>query len=377
MRSMIAASGLCTLGFLAAAPAADGIAAQQAAPRMVLSIGQNAELEFGRLRGLALADDGRLFALDVMNSRVLRFAANGDYEGAFGRKGSGPGELSDRAVGIVWVRGNVVVIDSRNRRTTAFGADGAFLHSRPLSLEEGTPVGWSAAGDRVAYVVRAHTSDTRVGAPVRHLVMSFDPLGVAQADTIALFDLPAEDQATVSTTVDMLLDLRTPRLLTAGGGSRGILVARSNSRDITIAQVAGRRSVTIVDLRRSPYTRRQIAAIVDRADSAQQEAYRAGLAAAGPLPGPAPRLNLQIIPPRVRPEITSLLADDHVFLVGRGDHVPDTAMIPWEEYDYSGRLMRRFVLPSSFQPLVVLGGRVYGLVKDEFDLERIVAYEIQ
>jgi hypothetical protein len=52
-------------------------------------------------------------------------------------------------------------------------------------------------------------------------------------------------------------------------------------------------------------------------------------------------------------------------------------MIPWEEYDYSGRLMRRFVLPSSFQPLVVLGGRVYGLVKDEFDLERIVAYEIQ
>ena len=65
------------------------------------------------------AGGDRLFALDRDDQRVLEFATSGEFVGAFGRHGEGPGELRNvRAVGIA--AGNVVVLDQGNSKLLVF-----------------------------------------------------------------------------------------------------------------------------------------------------------------------------------------------------------------------------------------------------------------
>lgn len=77
---------------------------------------------------------GCLYLLDSGNSRILCFSKDGQFLFKFGRRGQGPGELSDRAKRIKKLSdGKLYIIDNPNYRISVFDLRGNFLTSAKTS----------------------------------------------------------------------------------------------------------------------------------------------------------------------------------------------------------------------------------------------------
>lgn len=90
---------------------------------------------FSGLVDVAIDRDGRVYALDAGNGRVVRIEADGTIT-VWGRLDEGDGELRG-STGLAVNGGTVVVADTGNARIVAFDAQGAFLKSIPVPDWEG------------------------------------------------------------------------------------------------------------------------------------------------------------------------------------------------------------------------------------------------
>ncbi|MBN1939215.1 MAG: hypothetical protein JW843_06495 [Candidatus Aminicenantes bacterium] len=72
----------------------------------------------------AVGADGSIYILDNRGGRVLRFDGNGEFLGAFGRPGQGPGELQRPLSLVRSTSGDIVVFDGH---FSVFSGDGRFL----------------------------------------------------------------------------------------------------------------------------------------------------------------------------------------------------------------------------------------------------------
>ena len=83
---------------------------------------------FNRPTDIAFAPSGDFYVSDGYgNSRVVKFSAEGKYLLAWGKRGTGPGELNIPHSIAVDSRGLVYVSDRENNRIQIFDADGKFL----------------------------------------------------------------------------------------------------------------------------------------------------------------------------------------------------------------------------------------------------------
>jgi hypothetical protein len=107
----------------------------RSAAKLNFSVGgdEAGRFRFGFIVGVALCENGRVFVLDAIESRVSIFDSTGTWIRDFGRKGNGPGEFgrlhSDiwkASSGITISHDTVFVVD---HRLNAFDTTGAFLYS--------------------------------------------------------------------------------------------------------------------------------------------------------------------------------------------------------------------------------------------------------
>jgi DNA-binding beta-propeller fold protein YncE len=83
---------------------------------------------FNRPTGIAFASDGGFYVSDgYVNSRVVKFTADGIFERQWGQKGTGDGEFNLVHDVAVDRGGRVYVADRENRRVQVFDANGKFL----------------------------------------------------------------------------------------------------------------------------------------------------------------------------------------------------------------------------------------------------------
>lgn len=100
---------------------------------------------------VAVAANGDIFVADGhWNARVVKFARDGTFIKAWGKKGSGPGEFDVPHTIAIDKRGRVLVGDRSNRRIQIFDQDGAFLDQW---THLGSPSGMFIAPDDTLYVV--------------------------------------------------------------------------------------------------------------------------------------------------------------------------------------------------------------------------------
>ncbi len=91
-----------------------------------------AQGQFDSPRGVAVAPDGSLYVVDMLNARVQQFAPDGSFVRQFGALGHGDGQLWREGgrgpTGIaVGADGAVYVADTWNYRIVKFAADGTFV----------------------------------------------------------------------------------------------------------------------------------------------------------------------------------------------------------------------------------------------------------
>lgn len=102
-----------------------------------LALGGAAGEPFGRVTGVAGDWKGGVYVADARAKRIYRFAADGEYLGALGGGGAGPGEFG-AIQGLAWVAGRLASLDAGNGRITLLAADGV---GAPLSVRWQPPTG--------------------------------------------------------------------------------------------------------------------------------------------------------------------------------------------------------------------------------------------
>ncbi|MCU1383331.1 MAG: dan 3 [Acidobacteria bacterium] len=100
---------------------------------------------------VAVAPNGDIFVSDGhVNSRIVKFAKDGTFITAWGKRGDGPGEFNVPHTIFFDSRGRLLVGDRSNRRIQIFDQDGRFLDQW---TQFGSPSGIFIAPDDTLYVV--------------------------------------------------------------------------------------------------------------------------------------------------------------------------------------------------------------------------------
>lgn len=133
-------------------------------------------LLFTRIAQLAWLPDGRILALDGAAPFVRIFTADGRAVHAFGREGSGPGELRTPFAAGLLPDGSIEVLDVRLLRIARFDARGGLLATRPIPRAT-FPLVAVRAEDAPAWIMS--TTDWR--APTPTLVRLHDDAEASEA----------------------------------------------------------------------------------------------------------------------------------------------------------------------------------------------------
>jgi len=111
--------------------------------------------QFDGLRGIAIDEDGYVYAADRRNHRVQKLLRDGTPVLSFGRYGTGPGELSAPYSIAVDRAGSVYVTDPANKRVQKYSTGGEFITEWGLfggGADFGTPYGIAADGHGGVFV---------------------------------------------------------------------------------------------------------------------------------------------------------------------------------------------------------------------------------
>jgi hypothetical protein len=361
------------------------------APRVVEELrigteGDDAAYQFGAVVSIDVDDSGRIHVLDQEASQVLVFDSGGKHVRTVGRPGRGPGELSPTTMAVLAGPADVVyVADILRQRIAAFGADGTETGSTPVSVQTGFPIRFDVSPEgRFLIQVRSMTlpgmKDT---VPMKDRLLVRDP-ATEQADTL----LELESGRTVEFTGGLpryrlfesepvwavLQDGRLAygrndryriELLDTVGSVQRVITRPVEPRPVTAAD-----RTAILDLMRKTIERQvagqgpQAAAMANQIVQTTQFAEHYPLFASL-LGGPAGTLWVQ----RIR------TADDAQREGGTFD-AQDIGSAQWDVFDADGRLLGMLQLPPRFQPLRVAGEHIYGVLRDELDVQHVARLRV-
>lgn len=345
------------------------------------------ELEFGRVGGVDVDGEGRIYVLDSQAARVRVFSPDGQLLHAFGRAGSGPGELSQGAMGLFLDGGSTILVaDLGNQRLARFTLEGEALPAARLDLTDGIPMAWNRTpgGEVLKQVRRMDLPGMAMGAngePMDFILRLGDDGAVR--DTLAVF--PAGETFTMSGPGGMpQIRLFAPeRVWTTLEGPR--VVTGLNSEYSLWLHTASGEAATIIrrEFTRRPVTDREIEAFLDAMRSAWDEARVPAAAVdqlltnvefeehwpalAALLPGPEGTLWVQ----RVDPE-TAL---DPEALTDLQSFQPGSPA--WDVFDADGRYLGVVDLPTGFTPSRFTEESAIGIHRDELGVERIMRLRLE
>jgi len=89
--------------------------------------GDKPEESFADISALDVRKDGTVYVLDMKDSRVKVFDAQGKFVRAFGKAGQGPGELNQPVGILITPENEVLVEDALNQRLAIFSLEGTFI----------------------------------------------------------------------------------------------------------------------------------------------------------------------------------------------------------------------------------------------------------
>ncbi len=350
----------------------------------VMTIGEAAgdpDYQFGQIAGLDVTSGGRILVLDNLAQHIKVYSPEGTFEQTIGQAGSGPGEFGPGAAMLmVGTADTVIVPDAGNQRVNIILLDEGEHTSFPLRFEDGIPMRWQV-------------SNTGVLATQRRA------LNLPNQEEVNV-DLIAR-QAYDGTITDTLATPPRGETFSFGGGlpefhffspeptwtllNDGTFVhAMSNEYRITVAGPDGT-AARIITMPSEPVPVAQedkdiITELIMRLMGEQgvppqaMDAIEQGISYEDFFPaftqmrnGPEQSLWVQRI------GIPSDMTPDEQ---ENWNPMLDQGSDDWDVFDAEGRYLGFVTMPDRFSPFSLKGDLLYGVWRDEFEVQYVKVYRI-
>lgn len=336
---------------------------------------------FGAITGITVDAEGRIFVLDQQASNIRVFDPEGTLERTFGSSGSGPGQLGPQVGPLLLGPGDTLYVpDLGNQRVNRYTTDGTMAGSYALRLERGVPFKWETtpSGTIVNQVRRiafqpGQTSDT------------LDVVAARNSEGMA---------------ADTLLLVPSGRTLNFGGRSPEVLFFAAEPA----WTMAGERSVWYGvsdnyriglyedgELSRVISKTFELAPLTERDQDAVMTALRGLVEAAGAPPEAWQMLQQTVHFADEFPAFAQFLAGpngslwvQHLVIPSRlsdaelEDFNPQTGLGSprWDVFDGRGRFLGSLNMPDKYQPVRFIGDRIYGIWRDDLDVQYLLQLRI-
>lgn len=347
----------------------------------VMTIGEAAgdpDYQFGQIAGIGVTSDGRIVLVDQQAQHLKVFSPEGVYEQTIGQPGSGPGEFGGGVGPVLVGRADTLIVpDLGNQRVNVMKADGSEPTSFRMSFERGIPARWDMMGDRdLVYQLRSLNLPNTEQRDTLDLIVRADYTGAIR-DTIMT---PRRGESFTFTE-----DGQPKRLIFAPEpvwsvvGDDALAFAINDMFRISVFDDTGaltrvislpvaRQAVTQGDIDFFIETVERIA--TEQGAPPQQieillstfnfaENFPAFLQM---MPGPDGSLWVQ----RVQ-QPTLLTAEEQE----TWNPQLDLGATEWDIFDAEGRYLGVVEMPHRFQPVTFQDDLVYGIWRDEFDVQYV------
>lgn len=346
------------------------------------------DYQFGQLSAggsLGVASDGRIVVLDAQGQHLKVFGPDGVYERTIGGAGSGPGEigLAMQSVVLMAPGDTILLADLGNQRVNLYSLDGTFVRSFPINLADGFPFRWEKS------------SDGRVVTQRRRLAF---PGSTAPPDTMDAILVQNLD----GTVGDTLMRVRSGGTISFSGGapewklfSPEPLWALSGDRILQAVNDRYRISVyrpggTLERIVEKPFA---LSPVTEADQATMKDAMRKLMVAQG---APA-QIAAQLVATQVQfapnyPAFAQMFAGPQgtmlVQLVAPISNLTDEereafdfragtlGSRTWDVFDGEGRYLGIIDMPLRFQPVLFREDRIYGIQRDELDVQYVVVLRV-
>ncbi len=337
---------------------------------------------FGQVGFMTVDSRGRIFVLDAQAQQIKVYTPEGVYEQTIGARGSGPGELLGSAFVLMGMGDTLVVPDLQNMRINRYAPDGSSLGSTPLNLQQGIPIVFQGTPSGV--LVRQ----------VRPFAFPGQPEIEDPHDAIVTF-------AVDGTVLDTLLTFPSGETFRMSGGAPefnffsaepawdysdelGLVFAINDEYRLETYSAGGELERVIkMPYERAPVTERDKEVFMDFLERAWSDAgvpaegitqlkSRVSFneffpAFAGFTAGPAGTIWVQ------HGQSPSQLSDEEAENYNPLEQggAPD-----WDVFDGAGRYLGVCTMPARFAPRMIRGDRIYGVWRDELDVQYIMKLRV-
>jgi hypothetical protein len=338
------------------------------------------EYQFGLLAYVEVSDDGTMYAIDVQSAELRSYGPDGVFRQAIAGPGGGPGELGQGAIFVFDNgAGDLVVPDLANQRVNRYSLTGEPTGSFPLNIQGGIPTTWAIDGSgRLIAQLKGLNVDGIASLEEGDPIVAYDTTGVV-IDTVAM--LPKGQMLEGITEEQFSMVMFAPEPLWDISESGFVYYAMNDQFRILVNNPDGSLGKVITrEVARKPVEQSDRNAIM----SAIREQY-------GQFGVPAPQIE-QIIQ-------GIGFADNYpafglIFLGPEGTiwaqrirsagdmaegqeegfefDAQDIGSPEWEVMDAEGRYLGVVTLPDRFQPVNVKGDHIYGIWRDELDVQYIM-----
>ncbi len=339
------------------------------------------DYQFGQIAGLDATSDGRILVLDNQALHVKVFSASGVYERAIGQAGSGPAEFGPgAALLMVGVGDTVIVPDAGNQRVNVILLDEGEHTSFPLRFEEGIPMRWQMSSSGVLVAQRR--------------ALNLPNQEAADVDVIAR-------QAYDGSTVDTLLTPPRGETFSFSGGlpefhffspepawtllnDGSFVFATSDEFRISVFDLDGnvQRIITM------PH---EDVAVSEEDETIITEMIARLFEEQGVPPEQLDVMTRNISYEEVFPAFTQLRNGPERSLWVQRVGIPsdmtederenwnpmlDQGSDEWDVFDAEGRYLGVVAMPDRFSPFSLKGDLLYGVWRDEFEVQYVKVYRI-
>jgi hypothetical protein len=344
-------------------------------------------MQFGAITSLDVGSNGDVYVLDTQAREVRVFNQEGQHLHDIGGPGTGPGELGQALVTVMLTPGDTVLVpDIMQQRVIRYAPDGSPVGQFQIPLDAGIPMRWEQTPDRrIVQQVRIMTlpGQQAPGAtptdPVdRLLVRAYDG---TLTDTLMTFESGQTFNFGGQTPQIKLFE---PEPMWSIGQDGTVFFGMNSEFSIEMRDAAGQ-PVRIVRL---PYERKPVT-------DADQRTF---------LDMMRELFSTQGVPPQALDQLTSMIqfaefypayanvmgGPDNTMWVQRvrtaaeaeasgesfNPQQGDSGSRTWDVFDHEGRYLGPIDMPARFQPMHVEGSNIYGVARDDLDVQYVVKLQL-